>query len=67
MAEKPIEIFCPICGFKTYVNNSDETIADLSRAEKIKHIQKLQKSERPFFLCNGCENPKATSEVLEIR
>ena len=64
--EKPIEVYCPICGFREAINE-DEKLAGLSRSDKIKQIRTLQTSKDPYFTCAGCENPKESAKILEIR
>ena len=64
--EKPIEVYCPICGFHEALNE-DENLVGLSRSDKVKKIQTLQASNDPYFTCAGCEDPKESAKILEIR
>ena len=67
MSEKPVEIFCPICGFTSLVKEVDDEYAVLPRDEKVAYIQKLQESGRPFFLCTRCDNPEQSAKIMEVR
>lgn len=64
---RPIEVYCPICGFHEAVNCEDERLAGLSRDAKIERIRELQESDHPFFTCDGCGDPTGSARVLEIR
>ena len=67
MHDKPIEIFCPICGYATPVNEDNPELEGLSREEKVIKIRKLQKGEKPVFTCSGCDNPEASADIMEVR
>ncbi len=64
---KPIEVYCPICGFKETLNADDARLAGLSREEKIARIREFQASDEPFFTCDGCDSEKESAKILEIR
>ena len=65
--DKPVEIFCPICGYTTYVNQLDEKYAGLARDEKIQYVKTLQHGDHPVFLCSKCDNPEQTPGIMEVR
>jgi hypothetical protein len=65
--DKPVEIFCPICGYTTLVKEADHGLEGLSREEKIKAIQKLQESDHPIVICKGCDDPGQTAKIMEVR
>ena len=67
MEKKPIEIYCPICGFTSPLSDPDSSWAGLSREEKIERMKALQESDTPIFLCKGCVNPADSAKILEIR
>ena len=69
MAEekKPIEVFCPICGFQEAINSDDSRLSGKSREEKIAAIRALQESEEPFFTCDKCDSPAESAKIIEIR
>ena len=64
---KPVEIFCPICGFTSYINQVDEQFEDMTRDKKVEYVKTLQKSEHPVFMCTRCENPEQTPGIMEVR
>ena len=63
---KPIEVYCPICGFHESLNADDNRLAGLTRKEKIARIREIQASDQPFFTCDGCGNEKESAKILEI-
>jgi hypothetical protein len=65
--DKPVEIFCPICGFTTPVNQVDEKYATLTREEKVSYVKMLQKSDHPVFTCGKCDNPGQSADIMEVR
>lgn len=65
--QKPIQVYCPICGFEEALNTDDPRLAGLDRAGKIIRIRELQASNQPFFTCDRCDNPASSAEILEIR
>jgi hypothetical protein len=67
MADKPVEIFCPICGFTAPVKDDAPEFAGLSRAERVEKIKIIQKSDHPLVECDGCDNAEASAEIMEVR
>ncbi len=65
--DKPVEIFCPICGFTTPVNEVDDKYSTLTRKEKVNYVAMLQKSDHPVFTCSRCDNPEQTAGIMEVR
>ena len=65
--DRPVEIFCPICGFTTPVARVDDAYTGLSREEKVRYVRKLQKSDHPVFVCSNCDNPQQTPGIMEVR
>ncbi|MBN1686156.1 MAG: hypothetical protein JW852_05850 [Spirochaetales bacterium] len=66
-ANRPVEIFCPICGYKVLINEVDEDYAGLPREKKVDYVRTLQKSGHPMFTCTRCENPEQTARFMEVR
>ena len=67
MEDKPVEVYCPICGFSEPINDPIPALEDLTREERVAHLRMIQNSENPLFLCKGCENCEDTARILEIR
>ena len=65
--QKPVEIFCPICGFTTTVKETDHGLEGLSHDEKVEAVKKLQQSEHPIVVCKGCDDPEQTAKIMEVR
>ena len=65
--DSPVEIFCPICGYTTVVKEADRGLEGLSRDEKIQAVKKLQQSDHPIVECSGCDDPKQTAHIMEVR
>jgi hypothetical protein len=65
--DKPIEVYCPICGFREDINSDDDRLRGLSREKKIAKIRELQGSAAPFFTCDGCRDGVESAKILEIR
>ena len=64
---KPIEVYCPICGFNESINSDDVRLKGKSREEKLVEIRELQNSETPFFTCDKCDSPAQSAKIIEIR
>jgi hypothetical protein len=64
---KPIEVYCPICGFNEAINSDDARLKGKSRDEKIVEIRALQDSDAPFFTCDKCDSPAESAKIIEIR
>ena len=64
---KPIEVYCPICGFHEAINSDDSRLKGASRSEKIAEIRALQSSENPYFTCDRCDDPTGSADILEFR
>ena len=67
MEQKPIEVYCPICGFSESINDPIPSLEELSREERVAHLRMIQKGDNPLFFCKGCVNCEDTSRILEIR
>lgn len=65
--EKPVEIYCPICGFTTPVKQVDDQYTAMNRDEKISYIKMLQRSDHPVFTCSKCDNPEQSADIMEVR
>jgi uncharacterized Zn finger protein (UPF0148 family) len=65
--DTPVEIYCPICGYTTAVKETDHHLEGLSRQEKIEAIKALQESDQPIVVCKGCDDPKQTARIMEVR
>jgi len=65
--DKPVEVFCPICGYTSYVKHVDEQFDTLPREEKVKYVKALQLSEHPVFTCGKCDIPEQTARIMEVR
>ena len=65
--EKPVEVYCPICGFTTPINEVDEKYTALTREEKVSYVKMLQKSDHPVFTCSRCDNPEQSTDIMEVR
>lgn len=64
---KPVEVFCPICGYSTTVKETDHGLEGLSREEKVEAVKKIQQGEEPIVVCNGCDDPDQTAKIMEVR
>ena len=64
---KPVEVFCPICGFATPVKDADHGLNGMSREDKIDAVKKLQQSDTPIVVCKGCDDPAETAKIMEVR
>ena len=67
MNEKPIEVFCPICGFNSPFNEIDEELKSLPREEKLQALNQRQKEGEPVFTCSGCDDPEGSAKIIEFR
>ncbi len=67
MDEKPVEVFCPICGYHAALNDPEESMSKLTRAEKVEKIREMQKGDHPYVMCRNCRNPQDSVRILEIR
>jgi hypothetical protein len=65
--EKPVEIFCPICGYKSFIGKVDEKFAVMPRDEKVEYVKTLQLSGNPVFICSKCDNPEQSARIMEVR
>ena len=65
--ERPVEVFCPVCGYTSPINDPDKTLESLPRDEKLRRIRLMQEGENPPFTCSGCDDPEGSVRVLEIR
>lgn len=65
--ERPIEIYCPICGYITPINITDESLESLPREKKLAKLKALQRSDHPFYTCGGCSDPEGSTGILEVR
>ena len=65
--ERPVEIFCPICGYSTTVKETDHGLEGLSHEEKVEAVKKLQQSGEPIVVCSGCDDPEQTARIMEVR
>ena len=65
--DKPIEIYCPICGYASYINVPDASLDGLSRDEKMAKIREMQRGDHPAYTCDGCDSPDQTAGIMEIR
>ena len=65
--DNPIEIFCPICGFTTPVNDVGEKYKAMTREERIDYVRMMQHSDHPLFTCDRCDNPEQSAEIMEVR
>ncbi len=64
---RPVEIFCPICGYTTAVKEADYDLEGLGRDEKIQKIKELQGSDHPVVVCKGCDDPEESARIMEVR
>lgn len=65
--EKPVEVFCPICGYKSFIRKVDEKFAVMPRDEKVEYVKTLQMSGNPVFVCSKCDNPEQSAKIMEVR
>ena len=67
MEEKPIEVYCPICGYTTLINVPENSLSGLSRDDKVSRLREIQHGPSPFYTCSGCKTAKDAAAILEIR
>ena len=65
--QRPVEVFCPICGYTSAINDPDDAFATMTREEKLRRIRAIQQSGRPVYTCSGCEDPQQSAQFLEIK
>lgn len=65
--DKPVEIYCPICGFSTLVKETEHNLTGLSRDERVRRVKELQAGDTPIFMCDGCDNPEQSAGIMEVK
>ena len=61
---EPLELYCPECGYKAYLNEAMSEIQP--REQRMKFLQSFQEGQNPVWLCIRCMSDKNKSVPLEI-